>query len=236
MKKRANLSFTVLVALLVVCCGAALLAVAGNSKYNTKSEYERIETRYITESGIDLSVGLFINYLSNQDFALTYTQNEGGGYSIISDYSPYLLDEIRNAGSTDQVAINIVANECKDYLASVGFLDFLTEGSITVNMNIYSDKESFKITQMCTQPGFLLSKGEEETDVNKKSRIKPIYLTVQAKYRDGVVTANLKISNIYAVRKPFDHTTVGEKGSVPAWLDTSEAVIEYENYQNYRGI
>ena len=57
MKKRANLSFTILIALLVVCCGAALMAVAGSSKYNSKSEYERIEARYIAESGVDTSAG-----------------------------------------------------------------------------------------------------------------------------------------------------------------------------------
>lgn len=233
MKKRANLSFTVMIALLVVCCGAALLAVAGSSKYNSKSEYERIEARYIAESGVDTSAGLFINYLANRDFALTYTQNEGGGYSVITDYSPYLLDEIKNSKSLDEAEINIVANECKDYLETVGFLDFLKEGSVKVCVNTYGDKESFKVTQMCTQPDFLISDDSEETE-NKRSRLKPVFLTVKAKYKGGEVTANIKISGLYAVRQPFIYTDVGEKGSVPAWIDTSSAVIEYENYQNYR--
>lgn len=235
MKKRANLSFVVLIALLVVCCGAALLTVAGNSKYNSKSEYERIEARYISESSVDTSIGLFINYLGNQDFVLTYTQNEGGGYSVISDYSPYLLDEIYNSKSLDEVEINIVANECKDYLASAGFFDFLTEGSVKVYVNTYGDKDSFKITQMCTQPHFLISDGEEET-MNKRSKLNPVFLTVEAQYRGGEVTANIKISDLYVVRKPFIYTDIGEKGSVSAWIDTSLATIEYENYQNYRGI
>lgn len=235
MKKKANLSFTVLIALLVICCGAALLTVVGNSKYNAKSEYEKVETRYITESGIDMSVGLFLNYLSNRDLALTYTKKEGGGYSVISDYSPYLLDEIRTSMGMDIVRVGIIENECKDYLASVGFLDFLNEGSIEVAVHIYGDKESFKITQMCTQPEFLLSK-DEETGGNKKSRINPIFLTVRAKYRGGEIIADVKISEIYAVRTAFPDVETGEMGSVPAWIDTSSAKIEYENYQNYRGI
>ena len=235
MKKKANLSFTVLITLLVICCGAALLTVVGNSKYNAKSEYEKVETRYITESGIDMSVGLFLNYLSNRDLALTYTKKEGGGYSVISDYSPYLLDEIRTSMGMDIVRVGIIENECKDYLASVGFLDFLNEGSIEVAVYIYGDKESFKITQMCTQPEFLLSK-DEETGGNKKSRINPIFLTVRAKYRGGEIIADVKISEIYAVRTAFSDVEIGEMGSVPAWIDTSSAKIEYENYQNYRGI
>ena len=232
MKKKANLSFTVLIALLVICCGAALLTVVGNSKYNAKSEYEKVETRYITESGIDMSVGLFLNYLSNRDLALTYTKKEGGGYRVISDYSPYLLDEIRTSMGMDIVRIGIIENECKDYLASVGFLDFLTEDSIEVAVHIYGDKESFKITQMCTQPDFLISGGKE----NKRSKMNPTFLTVRAKYRGGEIIADVKISEIYAVRTAFSDVETGEMGSVPAWIDTSSAKIEYENYQNYRGI
>lgn len=79
MKKKANIGFTVLIALIVVCCGAAVLSIAGNSKYNAKIEYRRIGDRYIAESGVDLSVGLFLNYLSNKDLVLTYTKNEDDG-------------------------------------------------------------------------------------------------------------------------------------------------------------
>lgn len=78
MKKKANIGFTVLIALIIVCCGAAVLSIAGNSKYNAKTEYQRIEDRYIAESGVDLSVSLFLNYLSNKDLVLAYTQNEDG--------------------------------------------------------------------------------------------------------------------------------------------------------------
>lgn len=38
MKKKGNLSFTVMFALVIVCCGAAVLSVASTSKYNAKSE------------------------------------------------------------------------------------------------------------------------------------------------------------------------------------------------------
>ena len=46
--------------------------------------------------------------------------------------------------------------------------------------------------------------------------------------------ANIKISNLYAVRVPFDETE-DDIASVKAYIDTSNAIIEYENYQNYRG-
>ena len=46
--------------------------------------------------------------------------------------------------------------------------------------------------------------------------------------------ANVKISNLYAVRVPFDETEE-DIASIHAYIDISEAKIEYENYQNYRG-
>lgn len=237
MKKKANLNFVALIALLVVCCGAAVLSVASNSKYNAKSEYKRIEERYIAESGVDTAVGLFLNYLSNRDFVLAYTQNEGGGYSVIDALSPYLLDEIKNDEDTDLVSIDIVSNESKDYLASVGFLDFINDGTVELGVNTYGSKEKFKLTQMCVEPDFLLGNSAESVaSADRKSKINPIFLTVTAKYRGGEVMANVKLSNLYVVRKPFTEVSVGEQGSVPASIDTDAVEIEFENYQNYRGI
>ena len=61
MKKKASIGFTVIIALIIVCCGTAVLSIASGSKYNAKTEYQKIEDRYISESGVDLSVGLFLN-------------------------------------------------------------------------------------------------------------------------------------------------------------------------------
>ena len=232
MKKKANIGFTVLIALIIVCCGAAVLSIAGNSKYNAKTEYQRIEDRYIAESGVDLSVSLFLNYLSNKDLVLAYTKNEDGGYGVIDDYSPYLLEEIRMSEETDIVPINIIENESKDYLAGVGFLDYINNGTIEFGVNIFGDKESFKLSRMCTEYDFLLSLSGD--DAEKRSMLKPVFLTVKTKYRGGEVMANIKISNLYAVRVPFDETE-DDIASVKAYIDTSNAIIEYENYQNYRG-
>lgn len=232
MKKEANIGFTVLVALVVICCGAAVLSVASNSKYNAKTEYQRIEDRYIAESGVDLSMGLFLNYLSNKDIVLAYTKNEEGGYSVIDDYSPYLLEEIRISDDEDAVSIDLVENESKDYLAGAGFLDYINDGSIEFLVNTYGDKESFKLSRMCTEYDFLLSVTDDETE--RRSKLKPIFVTVKTKYRGGEVMANIKISNLYAVRMPFEETDE-ELASITAYIDTAECVIEYENYQNYRG-
>ena len=232
MKKKANIGFTVLIALIIVCCGAAVLSIAGNSKYNAKTEYQRIEDRYIAESGVDLSVSLFLNYLSNKDLVLAYTKNEDGGYGVIDDYSPYLLEEIRTSDETDIVPINIIENESKDYLAGVGFLDYINNGTIEFGVNTFGDKESFKLSRMCTEYDFLLSLSGD--DAEKRSMLKPVFLTVKTKYRGGEVMANIKISNLYAVRVPFDETE-DDIASVKAYIDASNAIIEYENYQNYRG-
>lgn len=232
MKKKANIGFTVLIALIIVCCGAAVLSIAGNSKYNAKTEYQRIEDRYIAESGVDLSVSLFLNYLSNKDLVLAYTKNEDGGYGVIDDYSPYLLEEIRTSEEKDIVPINIIENESKDYLAGVGFLDYINNGTIEFGVNTFGDKESFKLSRMCTEYDFLLSLSGD--DAEKRSMLKPVFLTVKTKYRGGEVMANIKISNLYAVRVPFDETE-DDIASVKAYIDTSNAIIEYENYQNYRG-
>ena len=226
MKKKANIGFTVLIALIIVCCGAAVLSIAGNSKYNAKTEYQRIEDRYIAESGVDLSVSLFLNYLSNKDLVLAYTKNEDGGYGVIDDYSPYLLEEIRMSEETDIVPINIIENESKDYLAGVGFLDYINNGTIEFGVNTFGDKESFKLSRMCTEYDFLLSLSGD--DAEKKSMLKPVFLTVKTKYRGGEVMANIKISNLYAVRVPFDETE-DDIASVKAYIDTSNAIIEYEN-------
>ena len=232
MKKKASIGFTVIIALIIVCCGAAVLSIASGSKYNAKTEYQKIEDRYISESGVDLSVGLFLNYLENKDLVLAYTKNEDGGYGVIDDYSPYLLEEIRTSEDVDVVPIPIIENESKDYLAGVGFLDYINNGTIEFGINTYGDKESFKLSRMCTEYDFLLSVSDDGTE--KRSKLKPVFITVKTKYRGGEVMANVKISNLYAVRVPFDETEE-DIASIHAYIDTSDAKIEYENYQNYRG-
>ena len=234
MKKKGNISFVALTALIVVCCGAAVLTIAGNTKYNAKTEYQRIEDRYIAESGIDTATGLFVIYLSNRDFVLPYEKTESGGYAVSDKYVPYLLDEIKNSGTDDIAYIPVIENECKDYLASVGYLEYMKDGVIKIGVNTFGGKDRFVLSEMCTQPDFLLS-GTAESSGTKRSKLNPIFLTVKSKYRGGEVTANVKISNLYAVRKAFRALDDNDKGSVEAYIDTSSVKIEYENYQNYRG-
>ena len=232
MKKKANIGFTVLIAFIIICCGAAVLSIASAGKYNAKTEYQRLEDRYISESGVDLSIGLFLNYLENKDIVLAYTKNEDGGYGVIDDYSPYLLEEIRTSEDTDIVSIPIIENESKDYLAGIGFLDYIKNGTIEFGIHTYGDKEEFKLSRMCIEYDFLLTVSDHDTV--KKSKLKPIFITVKTKYRGGEVIANVKISNLYAVRDSF-YETDEEIASIYAYIDTSDAIIEYENYQNYRG-
>lgn len=233
MKKKANIGFTVMVALLVICCGGAVLNIASGSRYNAKTEYQRLEDRYIAESGVDLSLGFFLNYLSNREVVLTYAEASEDNFAVVDDYSPYLLDEIKMSESEDIVYLKVIENECKDYLAGIGFLDFIDENSIEIGINTFGDKESFKLSRMCTEYDFLLSFSADEEE--KRSKLKPIFIKVKTSYRGGEVMADIKISNLFAVREPFSESKEGISG-VLARIDTEGAIIEYENYQNYRGI
>ena len=219
-----------IVSLLVLCCGGALVWMASNSKHQEQTEYERIESRYIAESGIDMAVGLFINYISNQDYVLAYTQTDNG-YVITDEYAPYFLNEIKNADDSQAVQLRVIENESKDYLASVGFLDFIDDGSISVQVDTYGNKDAFKLTELCAEPSFIIS-ADPESDTCR-SKLKPIYLTVKSKYRAGEVMANIKIDGLYVQRDGFYALDINDRGSVSAWIDTSEVKIVYENYQNY---
>lgn len=233
MKKKANISLVMLTCLICISAGAVILNIAINSKTRTKIEYERIENRYIAESGIDLATGLFISYLENRDITASYECDGAGDCYVIDDLCPYLIDEIRENPYSDDVHIDIIEKEARDYLVSVGFKDFGKADSLQVFVTTNGMGEGFKINNLCTEPDFLLSDGTELGE--KKSLLKPIYLTVKSKYPNGNVIANIKVSNIYAVREAFSALPEGEMGNVRIWINTENAEIEFVNYQNYGG-
>lgn len=232
MKKKANISFAVFTALLVICCGAALINVSMSSKYNSKTEYQRTKNRYIAECGIDTAVGLFINYLDNRDMEVSYLKNEDGCFTVNDAFSPYVLDEIKDK-DTDSVSIDIVAKETRNYLISIGYLGYSKFGDVELKVNTFSQNDKFKLSSMCIEPDFLISKTLETEE--QKSMLKPIYLTVTSTYNNGTVVCNVKISGLYAVRNPYPNIDVDEMGSVSAHIDTRNVKIEYESYQNYGG-
>ena len=219
-----------MVSLVILCGGAAIFNIAAASRYRAKTEYERIENRYIAESGIDLAVGLFINYLSNQDYVLAYTQNGDGSSQVLDEYSPYLLDEIKTSENADSIPIDLVSTESADYLSAIGYLDFKRGSGIELTINTYEQKDNFKLSRLCIEPYFLIGRDNEADTV--KSKINPIHLTVKSTYKGGEVLCNVQISDLYITRQPFTEST-DEISSVPAGIDTSHAKITYENYQNY---
>jgi hypothetical protein len=231
--RQANISIVLLISLVVILSGATIVTLCINSKYNAKISYERIENRYIAESGIDLAVGLFLNYLSNQDFVLSYTKNEDGSYSVIDDYSPYLLPEIRLSENRDNIALDLIENESIAYLVSIGFLDFLRENGVEVSINTFNNKDNFKLSRMCIEYDFLLSK-ELGARTASQSKINPIYLTVKSKYKGGEVLCNVEIANLNIVRDPFAEIEIGEQASVKAYIDINSRKVSYYHYQNYR--
>lgn len=232
MKKKGNISFAAFTALIVICCGAAILAVSSSSKYNGKKEYQRLEERYVAESGIDTAVGLFLSYLENREMVVAYTKDEDGVYRVIDKFSPYIIEEIKNS-EEDIVPIKIVETEARDYLAGIGFLDFINEGSLQIGINTFGDSESFKLSSICVEHSFLLSLPTEAETQNNKSKLKPLFLLVKSKYRGGEVMANIKVSELYAEREAFSDINEGETGSLTAHINTDKAIIQYENYQNY---
>lgn len=228
--KKASISFVLMVSLVILCGEAAIFNIAASSRYRAKTEYERIENRYIAESGIDLAVGLFINYLSNQDYVLAYTQNGDGSCQVLDEYSPYLLDEIKTSENVDAVSIDLVSTESADYLSAIGYLDFKRGSGIELSISTYEQKENFKLSSLCIEPYFLIGRdGEADT---AKSKINPIHLTVKSTYKGGEVLCNVQISDLYITREPFAEST-DEISSVSAGIDTIYAKITYENYQNY---
>ena len=230
MKKEANISFVLLAALLTVCSGAAVLNIAASSKYKAKSEYERIASKYISESSIDLALGLFINYIGNRDLTVTYEKDESGHYYISEEFSPYILDEIEEGSDGDEIFIEIVSNEAKDYLASIGYLDYKKDSTVNLFVNTFGNSDGLKITNMCIEPNFLIS----ADGGIQRSKLRPVYLTVKATYPGGNILTDIKLSNLFAERGSFSEISEGY-GNAAVKIDTSDAEIEFENYQNYGG-
>ena len=228
-KKKGSIAVSIFAALLVICAGAIILNLASASKYNSKSEYEKIKNRYVAESASDISVSLLLNYIENRDMVLEYEMHSDGSFSVLDEYSPYILDEIKSA-TTDEVSLSVISTETKNYLISSGCIDFMREDSL-INMSVktFGDKERFRLSRMCTEPDFLLSDAPEEPDAEKRSKLNPIYVVVKSKYNSGEIKCSIVIDNLYAVRGAFKESET----NCPCRIDTSNAVIKYENYQNY---
>jgi len=229
--KKGSISLVLLISLVVLLSGAAVTTLAVNEKFRAKEAYAKIENRYIAESGIEMAIDLFLQYVGSQDYVLAY-QNVGGAYSVSDSYAPYLIHEIQESENTDNMDIAFVAREANDYLSSIGFLDFSRDGGIEVSMRTMNDTQRFKLSRLCVDPSFVISTGSESGKV--RSRINPVYITVKSKYKGGEVLCSVQISNIYIVRKPFSVLSAGELASVAAWIDVSQVKTEYQSYQNYR--
>ena len=175
---------------------------------------------------------MFINYLDNRDIEVSYLKNEDGSFTVNDVFSPYILDEIRDTDE-DSVLIDIVSKEARNYLISLGYLEYSKSGDIELKVNTFSQSEKFKLSSMCIEPDFLISRTLETEE--QRSMLSPIYLTVTSSYNNGNVLCNVKISGLYAVRNPYPDINVGEMGSVSAYIDTQNVKIEYESYQNYGG-
>ncbi len=229
---KGSISIVLLVALIVILTSASIATLAVNSKFEARASYERINSRYIAESGIDMAIGLFINYLSNKSYVLTYTKHEDDSFTVINEFSPYLLDEIKNAIS-DDVKIEIVESESSTYLSSIGYLDFMRGNGIEITVSTFGQKERFKLSEMCISHNFLVSSSSNESS-EYRSIINPLYLAVKATYKGGEVFATANISGIEVVREKFTDCDTNEMASVRAWVDTKNAKTEFETYQNYR--
>ena len=215
--------------LLVICTGAIILNICASSKNNSKEDYERIKNRYIAESASEISTTLLLNYIENREMVLEYEMSPEGSVNALTEYAPYILDEIKSATS-DEVDIPLVATETKNYLLSSGCIDFMREDSeLSIKVKTFGDKTKFKITEMCTEPGFILSDSPEEAGTEKRGKLNPIYITVKSKYNSGEVVCSIVIDNLYAVREAFEES----KTNCSCHIDTSSAIIKYENYQNY---
>lgn len=233
MKKRGNISLVMLTALITVSVGAVLLNMAVNSRANTKTEAKRIQNRYIAESGVDLATGMFINYLQNRELTASYETDADGNSFIIGDLCPYLADEVKDNPDMDEVPIEIIEKEARDYMISLGYSNFERADSLKVRLVTNGQADNFRLDSMCTEPQFLISDGTEYGE--KRSLLKPIYLKIQSRYPNGNVIANIELDNIYAVRDAFSETEEGKMGNVKVRIDTDGVQVKILNYQNYGG-
>ena len=233
-RKKGNINIVLLIALVAVLGGSVITGLAVKGKYDSKTAYSRIENRYIAESGIDLSVGLFLNYLANKEFILTYTKNEDGSYSLLDAYSPYILDEIRESESADTIPLAAISAESNSYLSSIGYLDFSRNNGAEISLSTFYNKDNFKLSRLCISPNFILETAG--TGNEHQSRINPLYLTVKSSYKGGEVLCNAEISDLYVVREAFAEIEVGEMANVTAYIDVSAGKVQYQNYQNYRRV
>lgn len=233
-RKKGNINIVLLIALVAVLGSSVITGLAVKGKYDSKAAYSRIKNRYIAESGIDLSVGLFLNYLANQEFILTYTKNEDGSYSLSDAYSPYLLYEIRESDSIDAIPISAISAECNSYLSSIGYLDFSRNNGVEIYLSTFYNKDNFKLSRLCISPNFVLER--TSTGNESQSLINPMYLNIKSSYKGGEVMCNTEISNIYVVRDAFGEIEVGEMANVTAYIDVTACVVQYQNFQNYRRV
>lgn len=232
--KKAGIHIVLLTALVTICGGAVILSISLSGKYQAKEDYERIANRYIAESGADLAMGLFLNYLDNHDYAVQYQRNEDGSYEITDAYAPYLIDDIRFLENADNIPIRLVETEACDYLSSIGYIDFKRGKGISFLLNTFAEKDNFKLSQLSIDPGFVVSRSVESNEV--ESRINPLYADITVRYKGGEVICKVKFSDIAVRRSPFYPLSIGEFGSISAKLDTSKVKVDYINFQNYRSV
>ena len=231
-RKCGNINLCLLIALIAVLGASVISVMAINSKYSMKESNEKLKNRYIAESGIDLATGLFINYLSNRDFVISYEQTPDGSFSVNNAYSPYLIDEIKDSLDTESVSLPLIENECNSYLSNAGYLDFTRNGGVKVAIQTLSGKENFKLSEMCISPNFLIGNFPEATA--RSSKINPLYLTISSKFKGGEVMANVVVSGLKIEREPFSQITDGNIGNVSAHIDVTDCNVKYSSYQNYR--
>ena len=225
--KRGNISLVLLVSLLVVMAGAAITATAINSRHQAKDSYARLQNRYLAESGVELAIGLFVNYLASQDYVLTYQQTENG-YLLMDQYAPYLTAEIAQPSEMDDIKMQLVSTECSDYLSSIGFLDFSRDGGVSLYVN--GQKENLRLSHMGYEMNFALSQDGSPS----VSKLRPVSLTVTSKYKSGEVLCTAEITGLKIKRDRLPSVQPGQLTSTNAAILTDEATIKYTNYQNYR--
>lgn len=228
--KKGNIALVLLVALIVITAGAAITTTAVSSRYQVKDSYERLQNRYLAESGIDMAISLFINYLAQQDYVLTFQRDETGSYTVMDEYAPYLTDEMKQTAEADRIKMQLVSTESSDYLSSIGFLDFARDEGVELFIETYGQKEMFRLSRMGYDSGFNVSKDGTKAE----SKLNPIAVTVTSKYKSGEALCTAEISGLRIAREKINETAPGQMTSTSAKILTAGASIQYTNYQNYR--
>ncbi|MDD6482953.1 MAG: hypothetical protein PUF72_00025 [Clostridiales bacterium] len=224
-RKRANMSIVLVVWLIAMTSGIAVLSYSISSKYKAKQFENRMENRYVSESGVDLILGLVEDCISQYNAMINYEKNDIG-YEFIN--SPCIFDIDRTGGDVIWgdygVRLDLIEQEAVDYLVGLGYQGYNEDNSIQIEV-VTDDIKKLQISQLVNDAEF-----HQNNSGNATADMLPLDVHIYIKYGGGCIDCLSRWSDIKIIRGSFGSSDVG---GVPVYADTSGMRIDILKYDNY---